>query len=403
MSRSEVPLSDKRFHSSAEPAGTVAPGFEPVRDALAAHLAAGVEVGASVAAALDGEVVVDLWGGSRDAAGAEPWTADTVVNVWSITKVVSAIAVLHLIGRGLIDPAAELSRYSDRFDRPHLRGITVDQALSHAAGIPGWNHPFGVDAFYDWDASGDALAQVHPWWEPGTASGYHVATYGRLLGELIDRAGGLRPKDYLAEHIAGPLGADFTIGLADSQTHRAAELIPPHRVRIPTAPNFDRTMLRRAFGAPAMSVEMAMTPQWRAADLGAVNGHGNARSILRIAESLQSGSALLPDAVGEDAFRRRVSGVDLILGAPLTWGAGLALADSTGPFAFLPAGRIGVWGGWGGSLVVVDRSRRLTIAYAMNRMQDDLVASPSARAYVEAIYRSVDPGAMDAGAMNRAR
>lgn len=396
MSRSDIPLSDSTFHTSVAPSGTTAPGFEAVRDVLAQQVAAEAEVGASVAASLDGEVVVDLWAGSRDAAGTRPWTADTVVNVWSISKVVSAIAVLHLIGRGLVDPSAPLSRYSDRFDRPALRGITVDQALSHSAGIPGWNQPFDIDTFYDWDASGDALAEVEPWWEPGTASGYHVASYGRLLGEVIDRVSGLRPKDYLAEHIAGPLDADFTFGLAEADTDRAAELLPPSRVRIPTAPDFDRTMLRKAFGAPAMTVDVAMTPPWRAADLGAVNGHGNARSILRIAQVLQAGSELLPDAVAEDAFRPRVSGIDNVLGAPLTWGAGLALAGPTGPFAFLPAGRIGVWGGWGGSLVVVDRSRRLTIAYAMNRMQDDLIGSPSARAYVEEIYRAVDPAALAA-------
>lgn len=396
MSPSDIPLSDRGIDPSTAPAGITADGFEAVRGALAEQIAAGTEVGASVAASLDGEVVVDLWAGSRDAAGTEPWTADTVVNVWSITKVISAIAVLHLIGRGLIEPSAPIGRYSDRFDRPHLREVTVDRALSHAAGIPGWNQPFDVDTFFDWDASGDALAQVRPWWHPGSASGYHVATYGRLLGELIECVGGMRPKHYVAEHIAGPRDADFTFGLPDAAIDRVAELLPPSRVRIPTAPDFDRTMLRRAFGAPALSVDTAMTPRWRAADLGAVNGHGNARSILRIAESLQTGSTLLPDQVAEDAFRRRVGGVDLVLGAPLTWGAGLALADSTGPFAFLPAGRIGVWGGWGGSLVVIDRSRRLTIAYAMNRMQDDLLGSASARAYIEAIYRAVDPQALAA-------
>src|SRR5438270_1814949 len=216
--------------------GTCSARFDPVRELFAAKLESGEDLGSSLAVNIDGAMVVDLWGGWADEARTAPWTENTIANVFSTTKTMTALAALALVDRGELDLDATVSKYWPEFAARGKAGIKVCQLLSHTSGVSGWDQPVTIDDVYDWDRSTAMLAAQAPWWEPGTGSGYHALTYGHLIGEVIRRITGQRLGEFFAAHIARPLGADFHIGLPPSEFHRVANLGPP-------SPPFDLTQL----------------------------------------------------------------------------------------------------------------------------------------------------------------
>ena len=368
--------------------------FEGVREALERNLLDGEELGASIAVDLDGQTVVDIWGGFRDEARTTPWTEDTVVNVWSMTKTVTSLAALVLAERGQLDVRAPVAEYWPEFAQNGKAGVEVRHLMSHTSGVPGWEQPIALEAIYDLDEATARLAAQAPWWEPGTASGYHMLDYGHLLGEVVRRVSGKPLGRFVAEEIAGPLGADFQIGAREGDWDRVADVVPP-----PPAP-FDLSDLDpsspmvRTFTGPVGSAEAANTPAWRRAEIGAVNGHGNARSVARTLRAVSLGGEvdgvrlLSPETIGL-IFEEQADGVDLVLGIPLRWGIGYALPRPD-TLPYLPQnGRVCFWGGWGGSMVVMDVERRLTIAYAMNRMAPVMIGSDRAEAYIGAAYDAI--------------
>lgn len=361
--------------------------LRPLADELAHRLSTGEDLGASIVVELDGQVVADLWGGWRDESRSAAWQHNTLVNVWSITKIASAVAVLHLADSGTIDYHAPVARYWPEFARNGKADITIAQILSHTSGVAGWEPPFTLEQLYTWDEASAHLAGQQPWWEPGTASGYHAQNYGQLLGEIVRRTSGMSLRDYLVDRITGPLGADFAIGLDPRNRPRAATLVAPKSTRPNFPADFDSLLFKKTFTAPPIDASTAMTTPWRAAELGAMNGHGNARSVVRVAAVLQSSAQqhvrLSPETIAE-TFTPISHGIDKVLGLPLQWGLGIAIADE-GTFPYLPAG-VGVWGGWGGSLVVIDQERRITAAYVMNKMAPNIIGSDRARTYLETIY-----------------
>ena len=374
----------------AEVAGTCGERFEPVRAALAAQLASGEELGASIVVNVDGETVVDIWGGFRDEARTAPWTRDTITNVWSTTKTVTNLAALMLADRGQLDVYAPVAQYWPEFAANGKQDIKVRHVLSHTAGVSGWEQPFSTQDMYDWDKSTSQLAAQSPWWEPGSASGYHALNQGHLVGEIIRRITGKSLKQFVAEEIAGPLGADFQIGAAERDWDRIADVVPPPPLPFdmdsidPQSPAF-KTMT-----GPVPDASAANTAGWRHADMGACNGHGNARSVARILSALAldgqvDGVRLLgPETIGL-IFDEQSRGVDLVLGVPLRFGIGygLPLLETIG---YLPDERICFWGGWGGSIIAMDLGRRMTISYMMNKMGPGVIGSDRSEAYVRAIY-----------------
>ena len=182
----------------AEVSGTCDARFEPVRAALAEQLDSGNDLGASIHVDVDGQAVVDIWGGWRDAEHASPWTEDTITNVWSTTKTVTNLAALMLADRGLLDPFAPVARYWPEFAENGKERIEVRHLMSHTSGVSGWEAPFTVPDMYDWELSTSRLAAQKPWWEPGTASGYHANNQGHLLGELVRRVTGQPLKAFVA-------------------------------------------------------------------------------------------------------------------------------------------------------------------------------------------------------------
>ncbi len=216
--------------------GTCSARFDPLRELFAAKLESGEDLGASLAVNIDGEMVVDLWGGWADEARTVPWTENTITNVFSTTKTMTSLAALVLVDRGELDLDATVARYWPEFAARGKAGIKVRQLLSHTSGVSGWEQPITLEDLYDWDKSTALLAAQAPWWEPGTASGYHALNYGHLIGEVIRRITGQRLGEFFAAHVAGPLGADFHIGLPPSEFHRVANVVPPPAPAAPTDP-----------------------------------------------------------------------------------------------------------------------------------------------------------------------
>jgi CubicO group peptidase (beta-lactamase class C family) len=348
--------------------GTCRPRFEPLRELLAAKLELGEELGASVAVNIDGEMVVDLWGGWTDETRTTPWTENTIANVFSTTKTMTALAALELVDRGELDLDANVARYWPDFAANGKAKVKVRHLLSHTSGVSGWEQPVTLDDLYDWDKSTSLLAAQAPWWEPGTASGYHALTYGHLIGEVIRRITGQRLGEFFAAHIARPLGADFHIGLPMSEFHRVTKVVPPPLSDAP--PPFDPTQLDpksvafKTWTNPTMGPDYHLTEGWPRADIGAANGHGNARSLARIQSAVACGGKvddmrLLSPQTIDQIFEVQSNGIDLVIGAPFKFGIGYGL---------FPGGRVCGWGGTGGSTVIVDVDRHITFAYVMNRM-----------------------------------
>jgi CubicO group peptidase (beta-lactamase class C family) len=366
--------------------------FAGVREALAQHLDAD-ELGASVAVDLDGRTVVDLWGGFRDPERTAPWTEDTIVNVWSTTKCVLSLAALMLVDQGELDLDAPVGDYWPEFSAKGKKNVLVRHLMAHTSGVPAWEPPFSIRDMYDWETACERLTQQRPWWEPGTVSGYHAANQGHLVGEVIRRITGKTFQRFVAEEIAGPLGADFQVGCAEKDWERVATLVPPPRPE--PDPDVDLTSVaRRTFTGPVMSTKATMSREWREADLGALNGHSNARGVLGVLRVLTLGGEadgvrLLSPKTIDRIFDVQADGVDLVLEAPFRFGIGYALTP-TPSMPYLPAGRVAFWGGWGGSMAVMDLDRRLTITYAMNRMASSLIGSERSEAYIRAVYAGLE-------------
>jgi CubicO group peptidase (beta-lactamase class C family) len=347
--------------------GTCTARFDPLRELFAAKLESGEDLGASLVFNIDGEVVVDLWGGWADEARTVPWTENTITNVFSTTKCVTSLAALVLVDRGELDLDATVAKYWPEFAANGKAGVKVRHFLSHMSGVSGWEQPITLEDLYDWDKSTALLAAQAPWWEPGTASGYHALNYGHLIGEVIRRITGQRLGEFFAAHLAGPLAADFHIGLPPSEFHRVANVVPPPP---PPAPPNDSPLLDRnsvafkSMSNPVMTPETTWTEGWRRADVGAANGHGNARSLARLQSAVAcdgevDGVRLLSPQTIDRIFEVQSHGIDLVIGIPSKWGVGYGL---------FPEGRGCAFGGYGGSLVVIDADRRMTFAYVMNKM-----------------------------------
>jgi len=377
--------------------GACSARFDALRELFASKLESGADLGASLAVNIDGEMVVDLWGGWADEARTVPWAENTITCVFSTTKTMASLAALVLVDRGELDLDANVAAYWPEFAARGKARIKVRQLLSHTSGVSGWDKPVTVEDLYDWDKSTARLAAQAPWWEPGTGSGYHAMTYGHLIGEVIRRITGQRLGEFFAAQIARPLGADFHIGLSPAEFHRVANLLPPPSL-LPT----EMTQLDpngpafKTFTGPEMdlNIERSWTERWRRADIGASNGHGNARSVARIQSAVACGGEvdgvrLLSPKTINRIFEVQSDEIDLVLGYRLKIGVGYGLPWPE-VLPFVPEGRVCFGTGAGGSLVIVDADRRMTVAYVMNKMAMSGIVEPIAAALVERVYDIVN-------------
>lgn len=365
--------------------------FEPLRDVLARQIDADVDLGASIAVTVEGESVVDIWAGWTDEAKTTPWERDTITNVWSTTKTMTSLAALVLVDRGELDVYASVATYWPEFAANGKEAIEVRHLMSHTSGVSGWAQPVVVEDLYDWDKATSMLAAQEPWWAPGTASGYHALNQGHLVGEVVRRVSGKPLGRFFAEEIAGPLGADFHIGLPPEADARVAPVTPPPPLPFDLSSIDPDSPLMKTMTGPAPDASVANTEAWRRADIGAANGHGNARSVARIQSVVANGGAvdgvqLLSPKTIDLIFEQQADGIDLVLGVPLRWGIGYGLPQPE-TLPYLPTDRICFWGGWGGSIIVIDVDRRMTLSYMMNRMQAGIIGGPTAEAVITAAYQ----------------
>ncbi|MBS0359875.1 MAG: beta-lactamase family protein [Proteobacteria bacterium] len=343
--------------------------FAPVRAQFEANLASGEDVGACFCATVEGEIVVDLWGGFADPGKTRPWDRDTIVNVYSTTKTMTALTALLVADRGLIDFEAPVARYWPEFAANGKADIKVSHLMAHSAGLSGWREPITNDDLYDWDKCVSLLAAQAPLWEPGTAPGYHAITQGYLVGEVVRRVTGKSLGTVFREEIAEPLGADFWIGLPASEDGRVAELIPPPPGQ-GAGDNPDQSEIQNiTFNNPGVHVSATKTRGWRGAEIPAAGGTGNARSVALIHTILANGGVakgkrFLSEAGCRKALELQIGGQDLVLGMPAKFGMGFGLPGVLP----LPNPNSCYWGGYGGSLIIIDMDAKTTFAYAMNKM-----------------------------------
>ncbi|KAJ4136567.1 hypothetical protein NW768_004184 [Fusarium equiseti] len=363
--------------------------FENVRSLLEKYIESEEELGASMTINIDGEDVVDMWAGHVDQDRTKPWDENTIVNVFSCTKTITSLAVLILIDRGLIDVNKQVSHYWPEFEQNGKQDVFVRHLLSHTSGVSGWEEALSTEDLYDVEKSTAMLARQAPWWTPGTASGYHALASGHLLGELIRRVSRKSLREFVADEISGPLNADFQIGASEKTWDRIAPVVPPGFSGI--TPEFEAGSVQaKTLLNPPLDPNSVNTEGWRNAELGAVNGHANSRALTRILSAISLGGStagrqVLKKKTVEMIFEEQQSGEDLVLRMPIRFGIGFGLTPCPA-LAWIPEGKVCFWGGWGGSFVVMDLDRRMTISYTMNKMGSGLVSSDRAAAYGKAIY-----------------
>jgi CubicO group peptidase (beta-lactamase class C family) len=343
--------------------------YATVRATFEGNLASGADIGACFCATIEGETVVDLWGGFADEARTRPWEKDTIVNVYSTTKTMTALTALLVADRGDLDFDAPVARYWPEFAANGKDRVKVSHLMSHAAGLSGWKEPITKDDLYDWEKCTSLLAAQAPFWEPGTAPGYHAVTQGYLVGEVVRRITGKSLGTVFREEIAAPLGADFHIGLPASEDARVAELIPPPP-GTGLGSGAQSELMKNMSHNPGIDPLVTRTRAWRGAEIPAAGGTGNARAVAEIHTILANGGTargkrFLSEAGCRKALELQIAGDDLILGMPARYGMGFGLSGGIVPFR---NPNTIYWGGYGGSIIVIDMDARATYAYAMNKM-----------------------------------
>lgn len=392
--------------------GTCASQFAEVRAEFERNFAGRGEVGASVHLTVDGETVVDLWGGVADPGSGRPWTEDTLTHVWSCTKGATALCAHILASRGELDLDAPVTRYWPEFGKNGKESVLVRHLLNHQAGLPAVREPLPPGAFYDWAYMTDVLAREEPFWTPGTQHGYHAYTFGFLVGEVVRRVSGRPLGEFFRDEVAGPLGLEFWLGLPEELEPRVAASIPVD----PTQPGVVLpTAFLTAFGDPAsmqasqlinsagyMMPGESDSRAAHAAVMGAVGGITNARGLAEMYRPLALG--------GEYEGVRLVDEGQLVLMGAVSSASdidALVLVGSRFALGFVkasdnrrlrsPADQEGIlWSedafghtGFGGSAGFADPKARLSFGYTMNRMGPGVGLNDRGQSLIDAAYRAL--------------
>lgn len=380
--------------------GTCDPRFQRVKDAFAQNFEKGLEIGASAAVVLDGKPVVDLWGGHVDKERTRPWTRDTIANVYSTTKGLTAICAHRLIDKGQLELDAPVARYWPEFAQGGKEKLPVRFLLSHRAGLAAVRKPLDVDDLFKWDVMCAALAEQEPWWVPGTKHGYHAITFGWLVGEVIRRITGKSPGTYLRDELATPLGLDMHIGLEAKHDARVANLIPSPPPA-PGEPNMFAEAMKNPEGVMAKAFmnppvltrpNLVNSREWRAAEICAANGHTNARALARLYGALARGGevdgyrVLSKEGIAR-CHTEQSYGADEVLTISTRFGEGFMMSQ---PGAMLgPNPRSFGHPGAGGSLGFADPDSKIGLGYVMSKMQAGLLIDSRVQALIDATYASL--------------
>ena len=265
--------------------------FAPLRQEFERNFTQRGDVGASFAASVEGEVVVDIWGGHRNEAKSLPWEENTIVNVFSTTKTMTALCALMLIDQGKLDTEEKVSKYWPEYGQNGKENTLVRHFMGHTAGLPGFGEQLTEARLYDWDTVIEVLARQKPWYEPGTICAYHALTQGYLVGELVRRITGMSLGAYFTEHVGSRVGADFHIGLDPSEFGRTAEIITGGEMEMPEGVEIPQFYLDNLDGTPALPQETLNSAGWRQAESPAANGHANERAVVRAQTAVANGGS----------------------------------------------------------------------------------------------------------------
>ena len=372
--------------------GFTSPHFDAVRAAFESCFADGLEHGGAVAVWLNSAPVVDLWGGYRDLARTLPWQRDTLVNVWSVGKGMAALAIAMLVERGKLDYAAPVARYWPEFAANGKGAITLDQVLSHQAGLDGFAVPMSEKDLCAWQPAVDALAAMAPLWAPGSRCVYHPLTYGFLVGELVRRADGRSIGRFIAEEVMDPLGLSFFWGLPMGYDHRVAEISGDEAIYDARRAGL-QSAYPHAFRNPTLLASTPNSRAWRAAEIPGANAQADARSLATVYGALAHGGAigghrLLSPAGIQRASAERFRGVDACSLGNTVFAAGFRVA----PSGFGPHIGPGSFGhtGWGGSVAFADPSQGLGFAFVTSRLLDfDDAVDPRRARLLDAVYAAL--------------
>ncbi|HEX2816259.1 MAG TPA: serine hydrolase domain-containing protein [Phenylobacterium sp.] len=372
-----------------EIAGLAPTRFAGVKDAFAASFAAGEELGARFTLVEAGETVLDLWGGFVDRARSKPFDDQTLAPIFSTTKAIAALLIARLVDAGKLDYAQTVASVWPEFAQAGKAAITVEQVMSHQAGLSGFPDPMEPALWFDWDAICAKLAAMAPLWPPGTASGYHPITFGYLAGEIFKRIDGRSMATALREDLAAPFGLDLFIGLPDEESPRIADLQRPSAL-----PNFGHInpATKAAFLTPWSQPGGRGPDALRRFELPSATGHASALALARLMGALANdgwldGEDILSPALIAEAARQRIRGQDLVLPFEISWGAGFMRNETIHPWG--PGNQTFGHAGWGGSCAFADPERRLGGAYVMNKQSTDLIGDRRPRRLIEAAYAAL--------------
>lgn len=377
--------------------GSYAPGFERVVDAFVENYRREDELGSAVSVVVDGETVVDIWGGWVDAARTEEWQRNTLVGMMSVAKGVTAVAFNMLIDRGLVALDEPVASYWPEFAQNGKEALPVRYLLDHRAGLPAlYPDKLWPGAMYDREAMVDGLARQAPFWEPGTVAAYHVHTQGYLLGEVMRRTTGRLVGPFVREEITTPLEADYWIGLPADQHHRVTDLRASSGPKILAAQETEGAdslrVLAFAQNPPGTWEQMVNSPEFREMEMPSGSGHGNARAIARIYGALAAGELdgvrLLSEHALDQMTTMQHDQIELLQERHYRQGLGVLLNS---PDAVYMGPHPEAFGhhGIGGSIGFADRTERLGFGYSVNQMHDVGTNGPRARRLIDAVFASL--------------
>ena len=381
-------------------AGWTEPQFEGVREAFARNFGEHGDVGAAVAVYLNGEPVVDLWGGWYSPERERAWDRNTLVNVFSTTKGLAAFCAHRLVEQGLLDVGAPVAQYWPEFAAAGKADIPVRMLLNHQAGMAAVRRPLTMEDLFDWGTMCEALAEQEPWWTPGEQHGYHALTYGWLVGEVVRRIDGRSLGTYWREEFAAPLGLDAHIGTGPEFDGRISTLLdaPPD----PNVPDLIEmfggpdTVGAAAFSNPPIAgpdeENITASRGWRGAEIPAANGHATARALARVYGGAANGGAIdgihvLDPATIENAIVEQSYGPDACLQLETRFGLGWMLTADFMPLG--PNPRAFGHPGAGGSLGYADLDAGVGFGYTMNQMQNNLSGDPRVNGLIDALYAAL--------------
>ena len=368
--------------------GHCADRFTAVRDAFQASFDAGEELGARFTVVQDGKVVIDLYGGHADRQHAQAFGPDTLAPIYSTTKALAALMIARLADQGKLAYGQTVASVWPAFGQAGKGAITIEQLLSHQAGLPGFVDPMDPADWFDAPLILDRLAAMPPLWPPGTASGYHPITVGYMVGEIFRRVDGRSLGQALREDVALPCGLDLWIGLPDEQHDRVAQMIKPAAPAKFTINEATKAAFLTKWASPAGRG----SDEWRRMEIPSANGHATALSLARLMGALAAGGVLdgvrllSPQGI-EAARKQRIFGQDLVLPFEISWAAGFMRTEPN----FFYGPNIGAFGhsGWGGACAFADPATGIGCAYVMNKQGAALIGDPRPVRLINAVYAAL--------------